>query len=85
VVYWKYVIYRKDEKRIPEMRKKPGYHELSFYLTDEQFELLERYWRFQTREQYITNAAAVLLVEVLQERVQSKPPPQQEKPGEIPS
>jgi hypothetical protein len=66
------------------MRKKPGHHELSFYITDEQFELLERYWRFQTREQYITNAAAVLLVEALQERVQPRPAPQ-DKPGETPS
>jgi hypothetical protein len=66
------------------MRKKPGYHELSFYVTDEQFELLEQYWRFQTREQYITNAAAALLVEALHERAQPKSP-HQEKPGETPS
>jgi hypothetical protein len=66
------------------MRKKPGYHELSFYLTDEQFDLLERYWRFQTREQYITNAAAALLVEALQERVQPRPS-QQDKPEETSS
>ena len=51
------------------MRKKPGYRELSFFLTEEQYALLERYWRYQTKEQYITNAALALLIEALQERV----------------
>ncbi len=51
------------------MRKKPGYRELSFFLTEEQYALLERYWRYQTREQYITNAALALLVEALKERL----------------
>ncbi len=51
------------------MRKKPGYRELSFFLTEEQYALLERYWRYQTKEQYITNAALALLMQALQERV----------------
>lgn len=51
------------------MRKKPGHRELSFFLTEEQYALLERYWRYQTKEQYITNAALALLVQALQERM----------------
>jgi hypothetical protein len=51
------------------MRKKPGYREISFLLSEEQYALLERYWRYQTKEQYITNAALALLIEALQERV----------------
>jgi hypothetical protein len=56
------------------MRKKPGYHEMSFYLSDEQYEQLERYWRFHTKEQYITNAAVSLLMEALAEREESTAP-----------
>jgi hypothetical protein len=51
------------------MKKKPGYRELSMYLTEEQYALLERYWRHHTSEQYITNAALALLLEALHERL----------------
>jgi hypothetical protein len=51
------------------MRKKPGYRELSFRLTEEQYAALERYWRYHTKEQYISNAALVLLMQAVQERL----------------
>jgi hypothetical protein len=54
------------------MRKKPGYRELSFRLTEEQYALLERYWRYHTKEQYITNAALAVLMEAIQERLSAE-------------
>lgn len=51
------------------MRKKPGYRELSFRLTEEQYAALERYWRYYTKEQYISNAALALLMQAIQERL----------------
>ena len=53
------------------MRKKPGYREITFMLTDEQYALLERYWRYHTKEQYITNAVISLLLEALEKRMQT--------------
>ena len=47
------------------MRKKPGYRELCFYLTEEQYAALERYWRHQTTDRHITTTAIKLLVEAL--------------------
>jgi hypothetical protein len=59
------------------MRKKPGYRELCFYLTEEQYAALERYWRHQTTDRHITTTAVTLLVEALQAHQQHSPPPQQ--------
>jgi len=56
------------------MRKKPGYRELCFYLTDEQYAALEYYWRHQTTDRHITTTAIVLLVEALQARQQQPSP-----------
>ena len=49
------------------MRKKPGLREICFYLTEEQYAALERYWRYQTKHRYVSTAAAALFVQVLQE------------------
>ena len=61
------------------MRKKPGYRELCFYLTDEQYAALEYHWRHQTTDRHITTTAAALLVEALQAHQQATPP---QKPEE---
>ena len=55
------------------MRKKPGYRELCFYLTEEQYAALERYWRHQTTDRHITATAIALLVEALQAHQQHAP------------
>jgi len=62
------------------MRKKPGHRELCFYLTDEQYAALERYWRYQTTDRHITTTAIALLVEALQ--VHQQPSPHVQKPEE---
>ncbi|HEY7347293.1 MAG TPA: hypothetical protein VH599_03155 [Ktedonobacterales bacterium] len=58
------------------MRKKPGYRELCFYLTEEHYAALERYWRYQTTDRHITTTAVALLVEALQTHQQHPPPAQ---------
>ena len=62
------------------MRKKPGYRELCFYLTEEQYAALEQYWRHQTTDRHITATAIALLVEALQAHQQ--PSSLAQKPGE---
>jgi hypothetical protein len=47
------------------MRKKPGYRELCFYLTEEDYAALERYWRLQTTDRHLTTTAVNLLLEAL--------------------
>lgn len=52
------------------MRKKTGYREVAFYLSEEDYERLERYWRLKTKHRHVGTAAAELLVEAL-DRVES--------------
>ena len=61
------------------MRKKPGYRELSFYLTEEQYAALERYWRYETTDRHITSTAITLLLEALSQRQQRSLPEEQRK------
>jgi hypothetical protein len=56
------------------MRKKPGYKELCFYLTEEDYAALERYWRHQTTDRHMTTTAVNLLLEAL--RHHQQPPPE---------
>ena len=55
------------------MRKKLGYRELCFYLTEEQYTALERYWRYQTTDRHITQTTIALLMEALKNHQQQPP------------
>jgi hypothetical protein len=55
------------------MRKKPGYKELCFYMTEEDYAALERYWRYQTTDKHLTTTAVNLLLEALKQHQQTPP------------
>lgn len=52
------------------MRKKPGFKEIAIYLTEKEYEQLEQYWRFHTKDKHITATAAELIKEALKRTIE---------------
>lgn len=56
------------------MRKKEGYREINLYLPDEDYEKLEKYWRFYTKDKHITATAAELLRTAIRTALETEEP-----------
>lgn len=56
------------------MRKREGYREISFYLPEEVYLDLEKYWRYHTTYRAVSAAATELLTDAIEKALDTKKP-----------